>query len=163
MYADSTWEDKLTAVNITPITYNEIGNSLTYGTYSGVRHEYSVSGGPINRELIYSFNGQYIAKDLRYYYDTETGLYYLQSRYYNPQWGRFINVDSQINTGSIISYNMFAYWANNPVMLNDFDGHIPFFAITAAIGAVAVAIAIVGGVIAYKNGWRNLIFIGFFD
>ena len=29
----------------------------------------------------------------RYYYDVETGLYYLQSRYYNPEWGRFINAD----------------------------------------------------------------------
>lgn len=34
-----------------------------------------------------------------YYYDTETGLYYLQSRYYNPEWGRFLNVDAYISTG----------------------------------------------------------------
>lgn len=30
-----------------------------------------------------------------YYYDTETGLYYLQSRYYNPEWGRFLNSEFQ--------------------------------------------------------------------
>ena len=34
-----------------------------------------------------------------YVYDTETGLYYLNSRYYNPVWGRFINADNQITTG----------------------------------------------------------------
>ena len=31
-----------------------------------------------------------------YYYDTETGLYYLQSRYYDPETGRFINADDVI-------------------------------------------------------------------
>ena len=34
-----------------------------------------------------------------YVYDTETGLYYLQSRYYNPGWGRFINADGYASTG----------------------------------------------------------------
>ena len=34
-----------------------------------------------------------------YYYDDETGLYYLQSRYYDPEWGRFLNADSYVSTG----------------------------------------------------------------
>ncbi|WP_242865320.1 RHS repeat-associated core domain-containing protein [Clostridium sp. ATCC 25772] len=34
-----------------------------------------------------------------YRYDTETGYYYLQSRYYNPEWGRFLNVDGLVSTG----------------------------------------------------------------
>ena len=42
-----------------------------------------------------------------YYYDTETGLYYLQSRYYDPQWGRFINADHLIDNNSIIGSNLF--------------------------------------------------------
>ena len=43
-----------------------------------------------------------------YYYDTETGYYYLQSRYYNPQWGRFLNADSYLSTGTgILGYNMY--------------------------------------------------------
>ena len=51
-----------------------------------------------------------------YYYDTETGYYYLQSRYYNPEIGRFLNADGYISTGQgILSYNMFAYCENNPV------------------------------------------------
>ena len=57
-----------------------------------------------------------------YYYDDETGLYYLQSRYYDPEVGRFINADD-VNfigiTGSEISYNPFAYCGNEPV--NDSD------------------------------------------
>jgi len=50
-----------------------------------------------------------------YYYDVETGLYYLQSRYYNPNWGRFINADAYVSTGQgLIGNNMFAYCNNNP-------------------------------------------------
>ena len=52
-----------------------------------------------------------------YYYDTETGLYYLQSRYYDPEIGRFISPDSYASTGQgILGTNMFAYCGNNPVM-----------------------------------------------
>ena len=51
-----------------------------------------------------------------YYYDTEIGMYYLQSRYYNPQVGRFLNEDGYISTGqAVLDYNMFAYCGNNPV------------------------------------------------
>ena len=55
-----------------------------------------------------------------YYYDTETGFYYLNSRYYDPQAGRFINADGIIGAnGGIMGYNMFAYCSNNPVMFVD--------------------------------------------
>ena len=55
-----------------------------------------------------------------YYYDTDTGLYYLQSRYYNPQWGRFLNADGYVNAnGTLTGYNMYAYCDNNPV--NGYD------------------------------------------
>ena len=58
-----------------------------------------------------------------YVYDTETGLYYLQSRYYNPAWGRFINADAYASTGQgIIGNNMFAYCGNNPVICADYCG-----------------------------------------
>ena len=53
-----------------------------------------------------------------YVYDIETGLYYLQSRYYNPYWGRFISADSVDYLGADgtpISYNLFAYCGNNPL------------------------------------------------
>ncbi len=52
-----------------------------------------------------------------YYYDTETGFYYLQTRYYDPEVGRFLNADVIIGAnGDIPGYNMFAYCSNNPVM-----------------------------------------------
>ena len=58
-----------------------------------------------------------------YVYDEESQLYYLQSRYYDPFTGRFINADVYCDTGnSIISTNMFAYCENNAVMKYDITG-----------------------------------------
>ena len=58
-----------------------------------------------------------------YYYDTETGFYYLQSRYYDPVVGRFINADSYVSTGQgLIGYNMYAYCGNNPANRIDPSG-----------------------------------------
>ena len=58
-----------------------------------------------------------------YYYDTETGFYYLQSRYYDPVVGRFLNSDVAIGAnGGIISYNLFAYCNNNPIRYADYTG-----------------------------------------
>ena len=69
-----------------------------------------------------------------YYYDTETGLYYLQSRYYNPKWGRFLNADGYVSTGTgLLGYNMFAYCNNNPVMFIDPSGNLLFALIGAGL------------------------------
>ncbi len=60
-----------------------------------------------------------------YYYDSETKLYYLQSRYYNPEWGRFLNADGIIGAnGDLTSNNLFAYCSNNPVMFADPSGYL---------------------------------------
>ena len=54
-----------------------------------------------------------------YIYDLETGLYYCQSRYYSPEWGRFINADDtsllELTTGDVHGANLFAYCGNDPV------------------------------------------------
>ena len=61
-----------------------------------------------------------------YFYDTETGLYYLQSRYYDPEVGRFITTDAFASTGQgIIGTNMFAYCGNDPINYFDSSGCIP--------------------------------------
>ena len=59
-----------------------------------------------------------------YYYDSETGFYYLQSRYYDPEIGRFINADSYASTDAtgLLSTNMFAYCENDPVNRSDPSG-----------------------------------------
>ncbi len=58
-----------------------------------------------------------------YYYDSDQGMYYLQSRYYDPTICRFINADSYASTGQgIIGHNMFAYCGNNPICYTDYTG-----------------------------------------
>ena len=62
-----------------------------------------------------------------YNYDFTTGLYYLQSRYYNPEWGRFLNVDDvkilASSAGDPLAANMYAYCNNNPVNFSDYTGY----------------------------------------
>ena len=58
-----------------------------------------------------------------YYYDRETGFYYLQSRYYDPVLCRFINADDYASTGQgFLGHNMFAYCNNSPCSYQDPDG-----------------------------------------
>ena len=58
-----------------------------------------------------------------YYYDAELEMYYLQSRYYDPVIGRYINADGYLSTGQgLLGYNMFAYCGNNPVNRVDPEG-----------------------------------------
>ena len=73
-----------------------------------------------------------------YYYDAETELYYLQSRYYNPEWGRFINADIieilHLSKEEPVNANLFSYCNNNPVLLSDHEGH---FALSGLVGTLA--------------------------
>lgn len=242
-YGNSEWVDLLTAYNSSPITYDEIGNPLSY--YDGtsftwekgrrlskaentqkcltVAYTYDVDGTRIGKtvtkdgvttahryyvqdskivaekrgndtlELFYDetgapfaliFNGKkyyYVTnlqgdvmriiepngntntvynydawgnvtysdgelKDINplryrgYYYDTETNLYYLNSRYYDPATCRFINSDDvDVLTASLGSpnqdNNLFAYCDNNPVMRRDDSGEIWNFVVGAVVGA----------------------------
>ena len=64
-----------------------------------------------------------------YNYDFTTGLYYLQSRYYNPEWGRFLNCDDTsillATQGTDHGANLFAYCNNDPVNMVDYTGMSP--------------------------------------
>ena len=73
-----------------------------------------------------------------YYYDTETSLYYLQTRYYDPEVGRFINADAFTSTdiSGVLSANMFAYCENRPTIGSDPTGEWVHILIGAAVGAV---------------------------
>ena len=229
-YGDANWKDKLTAYDGKAITYDEIGNPLTYDGYTytweggrrlkaiagnnknisykyndngirtektvnGVKTTYTLSGDSVllettgDEKIHYTYdssnnlvsmnitsgsnpsiNGEYFyirnlqgdiiglidkngtevvsytydtwgklisiegsLKDIvgvknpyryrGYRYDTETGLYYLQSRYYNAEWGRFINADGIIgHTGELLNHNLFAYCKNNPKNASDSTG-----------------------------------------
>ena len=94
-----------------------------------------------------------------YYYDTDTQLYYLQSRYYNPATGRFINADGCVNAnGDLIGFNMYAYCNNNPVMYTDESGYIAVSVLVAliVIGVSATTGATISGITSYRSGNSGL-------
>ena len=73
-------------------------------------------------------------------------MYYLQSRYYDPEIGRFINADAFASTGhGVLGHNMFTYCGNNPVNYADINGYEP---ITATITITAASVVAAGIVIA---------------
>lgn len=95
------------------------------------------------------------------YNSAETGFYSLQSRYYDPEIGRFINADEQINDGSVLGTNLFAYCFNNPVNMVDYDGREPitltcigiYFLATAVITLCTVAIVTDPG---FQRSWNQM-------
>ena len=92
--------------------------SYTYDTWGKLESTSGTLAGTVGADNPFRYRG--------YYYDTETELYYLNARYYNPTWGRFISADNYGGaTGELLSHNMFAYCANNPVMASDPSGHKP--------------------------------------
>ena len=114
--------------------------SYAYDAWGNIKSE---SGEPILRELNPFRYRSYV-------YDTESGLYYLQSRYYDPFTGRFLNTDDTdyiSTTGTILSVNLFTYCENNPVNNADPTG---YWSITITRGMVAgfidLIISIIPGV-----------------
>lgn len=88
-----------------------------------------------------------------YYYDVEIGLYYLQTRYYDPQLGRFISIDNvaYVDFDNINGINLYAYCHNNPIMYVDPNG---CFAILSFLIGLGVAALIGAGVaaVSYVSG-----------
>ena len=90
-----------------------------------------------------------------YYYDSETELYYLNSRYYDPEIGRFINADGYVSTEQgVLGNNMFAYCGNNPVVRVDSTGNF-WGAVLVALAIVAVAFKITRAIVKQRNYTRN--------
>ena len=89
-----------------------------------------------------------------YYYDQDTGMYYLQTRYYDPVVRRFINADMPELAGgdnTFLGLNLFAYCTNNPVMNMDEDGCLSNgwkIAITAGLLVAATAVIVATGGVA---------------
>ncbi len=112
-------------------TYDSWGNIISIKDINGV----DISNNPNNIANINPFRYR------SYYYDVETKLYYLNSRYYNPLWGRFINADGIIGANKdILSYNLYAYVSNDPINKVDSDGEMALTLFTTSILAVAMAV-----------------------
>ena len=280
-YGDSNWKDKLTSYGDTPITYDAIGNPLTYRGYTltwqngrqlasmkfrtinigftydvdglrtsktipnvGLEHKYYYVGDRLQYETlggssalwyfydadgnpsgirykdnsgtvndyyfvcnwrgdviqIYNASGTLVGSytydawgrvtenatsadtqnitetnPIRYrgyYYDTETRLYYLKSRYYDPAVKRFLNADDsdilQEEQNCLLQYNLYTYCFNNPANMNDDEGERSLTlkkkaaSLGVTLGILLIALKLLGvvatpyiaiGVIAFAVGY----------
>lgn len=130
---DTYWFEKNMQGDIIAV-YDDAGTlliSYLYDAWGNVTTTYSNGGASTNAVYNpFKYRG--------YYHDSETGWYYLQSRYYNPTWGRFINADNYINAnGDLLGFNMFAYCGNNPVMGYDPTGEWNWGGVVAGLGIIA--------------------------
>ena len=160
--------------NILDFTYDPAGKPLTL-TYNGTVYYYetNLQGDVVGirdangtRKVTYTYDAWgnllnysgdvvlYTLNPLRYrgyVYDQDTGLYYVSSRYYNPEIGRFINADTtDVLTATpmgLTDKNLFAYCDNNPVMRADHGGEFWHLVVGGAIGGIigGVSAAISGG------------------
>lgn len=119
--------------NTTTYCYNENTNVLEWVEYpkdtedNRTEYTYDAWGKVLSQtgSMAWSLGKENPLRYRGYVYDQETDLYYLQSRYYDPKIGRFINADAFTSTGQgVIGNNMFAYCLNNPVNNLDSSGTV---------------------------------------
>ena len=138
--------------------YNSAGHLITEYTYDAWGKLLDTTGntliGLINPIL---YRG--------YYYDMETGLYYLNSRYYDPETCRFINADGLLSTGQgVLGYNMFAYCGNNPVNRADPTGQSWIDAVPSFVEAIVAPVeALVLFIQLKMMGFQNITFASAMD
>ena len=96
-----------------------------------------------------------------YYFDQETGLYFLNARYYSPEWRRFISPDDSayLDPESVNGLNLYCYCGNDPVNYADPSGHVVIAALIfgGAIGfALGFGFSIAGQYAASNGDWNKV-------
>ena len=128
------------------------------GTYAIITSDYTCNDITITNRFI-AFKNPFRYRS--YYYDFETNLYYLNSRYYDPEIGRFINADdiTTLDVTQIVlnGLNLYAYCLDNPVNEVDENG---YFLLWLFITAIIVGAVISAGTSivsqGINNGWENI-------
>jgi RHS repeat-associated protein len=96
-----------------------------------------------------------------YYFDSETGLFYLKSRYYDPDTGRFINADDpsvlNLTSGDINGFNLYVYCGNNPISRVDYAGNFWDYVFDAVFIAWGIYDLVENE--GYKD-WKNWVALG---
>ena len=119
--------------NIISIIHNNVEvNRYKYDAYGNCEvYTYNHNGELVIDNTNYSIGNRNPFRYKSYYFDKESGLYYLNSRYYSPKIGRFITIDyiNYIDESSIYGYNLYCYCGNNPIMYVDPSGHSALLAI----------------------------------
>ena len=128
--------------------YDDAGNIVTEYNYDSWGKVLSVTGSAAN--TIGALNP---LRYRGYFYDNDLGFYLLETRYYDPETGRFINADGVLDTRDASTTNIYSYCANDPINNVDEDGTLT----RVAVGAIAGGIVggIVGGIKAYSKHGKN--------
>lgn len=129
--------------------------TYTYDAWGNITSSSYVEGNEIPYELNHiTYRG--------YYRDNETGFYYLQSRYYDAEIGRFINADDVKylgNSGTVWGYNLYTYCEANPVNCIDPQGTaaitLSFLGIIFVVAAVVYTCAVITSP-RYRKSWSEL-------
>ena len=93
-----------------------------------------------------------------YYYDQDTGLYYLNTRYYSPEWRRFISPDdtAYLDSETPNGLNLYVYCGNNPVMYVDPNGTFVVSLVTGLIVSFVVGFSVSTVSQGIQYGWDNI-------
>lgn len=140
-------------IGITDIN-GKIVVKYSYDAWGALKNIEDTSSSGIGKLNPFRFKG--------YYYDNESSMYYCKTRYYVPQWGRWLSPDSieYLNPESINKLNLYTYANNNPVIYYDPDGHMALLCALLILGAIGM-VANVGSQaltdLAYRNEfkWEN--------
>ena len=146
--------------------YNKAGywvGGYIYDAWGNFTISYGDSNTPLESTILEEYN---LFRYRGYIYDTDTELYYLQSRYYSPVLGKFINADAaeviMATPMGLTDKNLFAYCDNNPVMRTDEDGEFWNVLIGGVIGATvgfvsALASEIASDGLDWKEDWGSIL------
>ena len=123
----------------------------SYDAWGKVMSTSGSKGGTLGKANPFRYRG--------YVYDEETGLYYAQERYYNPEWCRFISADDSDAVKAMqteqTDKNLYAYCDNNPIIREDKEGEFWNFAVGAVVGAAIGAATQIISNVASGNNWTD--------
>ncbi len=151
-------------VEIVKYVYDAWGNHKTFvlndKQYVDISTHLSYTQDGLNNKSISELNP---FRYRGYYYDSETKLYYLNSRYYDPETGRFINADDigvlSKTTNVFNGLNLYSYCFNNPVSAIDEDGNIPNW-LKWLIGGILIVVGVIVSVATAGAGTPFLVALG---
>lgn len=140
-------------IGITDIN-GKIVVKYSYDAWGALKNIEDTSSSGIGKLNPFRFKG--------YYYDNESSMYYCKTRYYVPQWGRWLSADSieYLNPESINKLNLYTYANNNPVIYYDPDGHMALLCALLILGAIGMVANVCSQALtdlAYRNEfkWEN--------